>query len=60
MAKEFDRGLLGLSQRCRARQDARRQKEYSRSDSIRDQLLESGVAIKDTKEGTEWEWKPLW
>jgi cysteinyl-tRNA synthetase len=40
--------LIGL------RTDARRNKDFALSDTIRDRLLEAGVEIKDTKEGTSW------
>ena len=36
------------------RQEARKNKNFALSDLIRDRLADSGVAIKDTKEGTEW------
>src|SRR5688572_10485582 len=38
------------------RNEARRQKQWARSDQIRDQLREMGVTIEDTKEGTTWRW----
>ena len=36
------------------RKDARAEKNYARSDEIRDELLEMGIAIEDTPEGTIW------
>ncbi|NTU96495.1 MAG: cysteine--tRNA ligase, partial [Chlorobiaceae bacterium] len=36
------------------RADARRQKNFALSDTIRDRLLEAGIEIKDTKEGASW------
>jgi len=39
------------------RQDAKKNKDWGTSDKIRNQLTDLGVAIKDTKEGFEWEWK---
>ncbi len=36
------------------RKDARAEKNYARSDEIRDELLEMGIAIEDTAEGTIW------
>jgi cysteinyl-tRNA synthetase len=38
------------------RNEARKQKQWARSDQIRDQLKEMGVTIEDSKEGTKWRW----
>jgi len=38
------------------RTEARKQKNWARSDEIRDQLKEMGVAIEDSKDGTKWRW----
>jgi cysteinyl-tRNA synthetase len=38
------------------RNEARRQKQWARSDQLRDQLKEMGVTIEDSKEGTKWRW----
>ncbi len=38
------------------RNEARKQKQWARSDEIRDQLKAMGVTIEDTKEGTKWRW----
>jgi len=38
------------------RNEARKQKQWARSDQIRDQLKEMGVTIEDGKEGTKWRW----
>jgi len=38
------------------RNEARRQKQWARSDQIRDQLKEMGVTIEDSKDGTKWRW----
>ena len=40
--------LLGL------RAEARKNKDFPLSDKIRDQLLDAGIEIKDTKEGASW------
>jgi cysteinyl-tRNA synthetase len=38
------------------REEARRAKDYARSDRLRIELLERhGVAVKDTKDGARWE-----
>ena len=36
------------------RTEARQQKQWKRSDEIRDQLKEMGVTIEDSKDGTTW------
>jgi cysteinyl-tRNA synthetase len=36
------------------RKDAREQKNWAKSDLIRDELLKLGVQIKDGKEGASW------
>lgn len=36
------------------REEARKNKDWAKSDAMRDQLLSDGVCIKDTKDGTEW------
>jgi cysteinyl-tRNA synthetase len=38
------------------RNEARKQKQWARSDQIRDQLKEMGVTIEDSKDGTVWRW----
>jgi len=38
------------------RNEARKQKQWARSDQIRDRLKEMGVTIEDGKEGTTWRW----
>ena len=38
------------------RSEVRKQKLWAMSDSIRDKLNELGVAIEDTKDGTQWRW----
>lgn len=36
------------------RKEARKNKDFAKSDAIRDQLAADGVTIKDTREGTSW------
>ena len=36
------------------RQAARKAKDFKRADEIRDQLLEMGIVLKDTREGVKW------
>ena len=38
------------------RTEARKQKQWKRSDELRDQLKAMGVAIEDSKDGTTWRW----
>jgi cysteinyl-tRNA synthetase len=38
------------------RNEARKQKQWRRSDEIRDQLKGMGVTIEDSKDGTTWRW----
>jgi len=38
------------------RNEARKQKQWARSDELRDQLKEMGVTIEDSKDGTTWRW----
>jgi cysteinyl-tRNA synthetase len=38
------------------RTEARKQKNWARSDELRDQLKAMGVVIEDTKDGTTWKW----
>ena len=36
------------------RQAARKAKDFARADAIRDELLEKGIVLKDTREGVQW------
>ena len=36
------------------RQNARKAKDFARADQIRDELLEKGIILKDTREGVQW------
>jgi len=38
------------------RDEARKQKQWARSDELRDKLKELGVTIEDSKDGTKWRW----
>ena len=33
---------------------AKRNKDYARSDAIREQLKQAGIVLEDTREGTRW------
>jgi cysteinyl-tRNA synthetase len=39
------------------RQEARRNRDFARSDEIRDQLAERGIILEDTKDGVRWKRK---
>jgi len=43
-----------LNQRSLAKQN----KDFAKADQIRNELASQGVAIKDSKDGTTWEWLP--
>ena len=36
------------------RQQARKDKDFAKADAIRDELLEKGIVLKDTREGVKW------
>jgi len=37
-----------------ARQQARKEKNFARADEIRQQLLDMGIVLEDTREGVKW------
>ncbi|MCF7946515.1 MAG: cysteine--tRNA ligase, partial [Spirochaetia bacterium] len=47
----LDKESLAL---IKEREEARKRKDYSRADQIRDILLKKGIEIKDTPSGTDW------
>jgi len=44
-----------INEKIAERAAAKKEKDFARADAIRDELLEKGVAIKDTREGVVWE-----
>jgi len=48
-----------LAQLLEARNQARAAKDWAKSDQLRDKLAQFGVTVKDTKEGTVWEYSPV-
>ena len=36
------------------RQAARKEKNFARADEIREELLEKGIILEDTREGVKW------
>lgn len=47
-----------IEKRIEERQAARKEKNFKRSDEIRDELLEKGILLEDTREGVKW--KRVW
>ncbi len=43
-----------IEELIRERQEARKAKDFARADTIRDELLEKGIILKDTREGVQW------
>ena len=43
-----------IEQLIQERQDARKAKNFARADEIRNQLLEQGIVLEDTREGVKW------
>lgn len=43
-----------IDQLIQGRQQARKDKEFSRADEIRDELLAKGIILEDTREGVKW------
>jgi cysteinyl-tRNA synthetase len=43
-----------IEQKIAERQQAREQKNYNLADQIRDELLEKGIVLEDTKDGVRW------
>ena len=43
----------------RARADARTRREWKRADELRAELSGLGVTVKDSAQGTDWEWKGI-
>ena len=55
MKKEADDDLTAFVEaKIRERQEARKAKDFAKADAIRQELLDRGVEIKDTREGTTW------
>lgn len=44
-----------IEERLAKRREAKKNKDFAQADAIRAELLEKGVQIKDTREGTVWE-----
>ena len=44
-----------IQEKIAERAEAKKAKDFAKADAIRDELLEKGIAIKDTREGVKWE-----
>jgi cysteinyl-tRNA synthetase len=53
---ELNERIVGL---IRARAEARSSRNWTRADELRDDLARLDVTVKDTPQGTDWEWKGL-
>jgi len=53
---ERDEEILAqeIEQLIQGRQQARKDKDFSRADEIRDELLAKGIILEDTREGVKW------
>jgi len=43
-----------IEQQIQARHQAKQDKDFSQADQIRQQLLDAGVVLEDSREGTKW------
>ena len=48
-------GSADIDSLVAARLEARKRKDFTESDRIRDELAKMGVVLKDSKDGTTWE-----
>ena len=60
-AQDFLQGGVGdglsetqINERIEARNAAKKSKNYAESDRIRKELLDAGIALEDTPQGTNW------
>lgn len=53
---EKEEGILeeDIERMIQERQDARKSKDFKRADEIRDELLQKGIILEDTREGVKW------
>lgn len=49
-------GEVEIESMLKARQDARKSRDFAKADQIRDDLLSKGILIKDGPKGTDWEY----
>ena len=51
---EYKLRLEEIEKLIQERQQARKDKNFARADEIRNQLLEQGIVLEDTREGVKW------
>ncbi len=56
LPRDLSERIVGL---IRARADARTSRDWKRADELRAELASLDVTVKDTPQGTDWEWKGL-
>ena len=44
-----------MEQKIAERKAAKKEKDFAKADAIREELLQKGIVLKDTREGTVWE-----
>jgi cysteinyl-tRNA synthetase len=44
-----------ISNQINARQEAKKAKDFTKADAIREELIQKGISLMDTPEGTQWE-----
>ena len=44
-----------IKEKIKERSDAKKNKDFAKADSIRDELLDKGIKLIDTREGTTYE-----
>ena len=54
-AEATDEELSFINEKIAERAEAKKAKNFARADEIRQELLDKGIAIKDTREGVVWE-----
>jgi cysteinyl-tRNA synthetase len=54
-ARDLSVGSAKIDSLVAARLEARKRRDFEKSDRIRDELAKMGVVLKDTKDGTTWE-----
>lgn len=52
--KEEDQAEEEVLKLIKEREEARKNKDFAQADALRDQLLEMGIAIEDSRDGTKW------
>ena len=53
-SKELDKLISVVEEKIKERDEAKQRKDYATADKIRNELLEMGVSLQDTKNGTEY------